>query len=469
MNQETITLSSAGLKNIVKTSQEGNLDFSFIFGEKEIKIPTIFAEFISPIVSHLHQSDPTIDTLNFNDIVNNIRTLKKKTNNNKFITEATLSNLAKISQGYPIPISTNKEEENIERRNLLYLSIFIGNDELYQKLKHITIMNNESTEIETSLEELDIFYTVSRIFPGIEYFGLINDIAKKLRSKDKEKMKSISKPVLYLLITSPHFNFDDEDCLVDIINDVFTKSSNDKNEYEEEELYINIFYEAVDFSQISIEKIEEMLNEIDYTKMTKNLWNKICEVIKNNIKSTKRKGKEEQTFEFDGNSNHRFEGIIFNLSKKSGGNVSDKGIVDVASSNFQPEMPPKNAVDFDSSNYFKSYSSDGQAWLKYDFKDRKIRPTHYSIRTRNNSDNHNPRTWVIEVSNTGQENDWRTIDTKSNVSSVSKRNQSDTFEISTKLASSEFYRYIRFRHTDFTSGNCSDLAISSLEYFGDLI
>ena len=245
MNQETITLSSSGLRNIVKSSQERNLDFSFIFGEKEITIPTIFAEFISPIVSHLHQSDPTIDTLNFNDIMNNILRLKIETNNNEIITETTLSNLKKISEGYPITISSNKEEENIETRNLLYLSILIGNGELYQKIKHITTTNNEITEIETSVEELDIFYNVSRIFPGIDYFSLINEISKKLTSKDKEEMKSIPKPVLYLLITSPHFNFDDDNCLGDIINEVFDTSSKYDNEYEEEELNINIFYETV--------------------------------------------------------------------------------------------------------------------------------------------------------------------------------------------------------------------------------
>lgn len=129
------------------------------------------------------------------------------------------------------------------------------------------------------------------------------------------------------------------------------------------------------------------------------------------------------------------------LSTKSGGNVSDKGIVDVTASAIYSGKLPKNAVDFDSNNYFRSSSSGGRAWLKYDFKDKKIRPTHYSIRTRNDSDSQNPRTWAFEVPNTDQENDWRTIDTKTNVSSVSKRNQSDTFEISTKLTSNESYRH----------------------------
>ena len=128
---------------------------------------------------------------------------------------------------------------------------------------------------------------------------------------------------------------------------------------------------------------------------------------------------------------------------------------------------PKYAVDFNNDQYFQSDGSLG--WLKYDFKDKKIRPTRYSIKTRNNSDSQNPINWCIEVSNTGKDSDWRLIDSRSGVTSVSKRNQSDTFDIQTRLTTEENYRYIRFRCTGKTSGNCDQLVISSLEYFGALI
>ena len=79
--------------------------------------------------------------------------------------------------------------------------------------------------------------------------------------------------------------------------------------------------------------------------------------------------------------------------------------------------------------------------------------------------------WCIEVSNSGNENDWRTIDSRQNVTSISKQNQSDTFEIGTKLTSNEYYRYIRLRATGNTSGGTdyNNIAFSSLEFFGTLI
>ena len=51
--------------------------------------------------------------------------------------------------------------------------------------------------------------------------------------------------------------------------------------------------------------------------------------------------------------------------------------------------------------------------LRNDYKEKKVRPARYSIKTRNDDDDQNPVNWCIEVSNTGQDHDWRIIDTRS--------------------------------------------------------
>lgn len=84
--------------------------------------------------------------------------------------------------------------------------------------------------------------------------------------------------------------------------------------------------------------------------------------------------------------------------------------------------------------------------------------TSCSIKTRNDSDNDNPLNWCIEVSNTGNKNDWKTIDSRKDVKTVSKRDQSDTFLIGTKLLSNESCRFIRLRCTGYTSYSCGYFA-----------
>lgn len=75
MSKHTFILSSAGLRNIILSSNSENIyinslneefnQFKFIIGQKEIKMNKIFAEFLSPIVSHIHHSDPTINSIFF--------------------------------------------------------------------------------------------------------------------------------------------------------------------------------------------------------------------------------------------------------------------------------------------------------------------------------------------------------------------------------------------------------------------
>lgn len=68
MSKKSFIASSSGLKNIIftTTSEETNSnvdDFHFYIGDIEIKMNRILADFISPRVSHIHQTDPTIESI----------------------------------------------------------------------------------------------------------------------------------------------------------------------------------------------------------------------------------------------------------------------------------------------------------------------------------------------------------------------------------------------------------------------
>ena len=60
MKGQSIILSAAGFKNIIVKEEEE--EFVFIIGTSEMKMNRIFAEFISPKVSHIHHSDPKTKT-----------------------------------------------------------------------------------------------------------------------------------------------------------------------------------------------------------------------------------------------------------------------------------------------------------------------------------------------------------------------------------------------------------------------
>ena len=64
MKGKNLTLSAAGLKNVVIESPQ-NQNFRFIFGKQIFSICNFFADFISPKVSKIHKSDPTINSISF--------------------------------------------------------------------------------------------------------------------------------------------------------------------------------------------------------------------------------------------------------------------------------------------------------------------------------------------------------------------------------------------------------------------
>jgi hypothetical protein len=76
------------------------------------------------------------------------------------------------------------------------------------------------------------------------------------------------------------------------------------------------------------------------------------------------------------------EGIISHLTQKHGGNVHDKGIVTITASDLddRPTYTRKNVADLSAYSYFMSDDEPHQ-WICWDFHEKRVRPTHYTIET----------------------------------------------------------------------------------------
>ena len=81
---------------------------------------TIFAEFISPKVSKIHQSDPTIDSFCFNKDIQGLTNSKNA-----------LSKFQLLSTGNSISIN---EEESFQMK---IISLLLGNEELFFRINKL--------------------------------------------------------------------------------------------------------------------------------------------------------------------------------------------------------------------------------------------------------------------------------------------------------------------------------------------
>jgi hypothetical protein len=153
-------------------------------------------------------------------------------------------------------------------------------------------------------------------------------------------------------------------------------------------------------------------------------------------------------------------GIISHLTQRYRGNVHDKGIVTITSkatpADYHPWHSPRNAADLTSGHFFFSKPRTDQ-WICWDFKERRVCPTHYIIRSDTMS------TWMIEGSPDGEH--WTVIDRKKDTPDL------DRFPNIASFAVSKFLECRCIRLTQNTphpiAGN--RMALYAFEIFGTLL
>jgi hypothetical protein len=141
----------------------------------------------------------------------------------------------------------------------------------------------------------------------------------------------------------------------------------------------------------------------------------------------------------------------------------ERNVVGVRASSSYSSYVAKNVADLATDSYWHSENQDN-SWLCYNLKNMRVKPTHYSIRSRYNGgeNTENLRNWIVEVSNNGEV--WRTIDERWNNGDLNGMNLVHAF----KVEAGDWCRYIRIRHQGMSwYGNCY-VSVSSFELFGEI-
>ncbi|KAK8897927.1 hypothetical protein M9Y10_000160 [Tritrichomonas musculus] len=462
MSDNSIILSSSGLKNIFKTKNQEE-EFEFIFGEHKLVLQRIFAEFLSPLVSRMHLSDPTINYIDYTDRLKDLN-----------ISKEVLSQVELLSEGERICIT----KEQIFQMQII--SLLLGNDELFSLIEEQYEDEIDENNIDKYLSNLNFFYTFSPIHKYVKCKSIVDYISTHFYSIDENKLLSLHSDILYSIISNEKLVIESEDSLFEFIEKLSKAKAKVK-----EALDVVRFYEEIEFTKLSEAKFNDFIETFDINEMSHEMWEKLRQCFYSCMKdstekvnktryltaSTSCKKQEGKKIDYDGNESHRFKGIINYLTEKSGSNVSDNGTVNVTSSSIICGHQARNSVDLENSqNYFQS-AGKLNSWLRYDFIENKVRPTRYSIRTRHNCDGFHPRNWVIEGSNTGgeSESEWTVLDSHQNDETLKGTSFSHTFDINKSEGSEEFYRYLRIRQTGNDSNGENYLTLSALEFFGFLI
>jgi hypothetical protein len=160
------------------------------------------------------------------------------------------------------------------------------------------------------------------------------------------------------------------------------------------------------------------------------------------------------------------DGIIARLTRQCGGNLHDKGIVDISAKAVDGKLAQyhaKHVANLHDMSYFQSPNLPDQ-WIQYDFKNQRVRPTHYIIFAHWNS--WWLRSWVLEGSLNASDGPWDELDRHDDDKTMNMEHTIGTFTVT----KSGEYRFIRLRQTGKNNGGQYDyLILFAFEIFGELI
>jgi hypothetical protein len=275
-----------------------------------------------------------------------------------------------------------------------------------------------------------------------------------------ESLAELGVDRLYLILSLPSLVIESEDWLFSFICSLLGE---DRNYF--------CLLEFVHFEFLSRDLVARFVEvSADYLDlMNVNIWQVISRrLIDSRLEISKKRGIETNCpFE-----NHEpLSGILSFLAKKHGGNVHDMGIINVSHSGWtdqaESHRAAKNACDIQGNSTFWSIIAPSQ-WICYDFRQMRIKPTYYSIRSQwdGTVDGCNLKSWVVECS----KDEWEWVEMHRVVSSVDLNDGNVTKSWAlTEDLDPDGFRYIRIRQLGKNHEGRHQFAISSFEVFGTLI
>ncbi|KAK8875627.1 hypothetical protein M9Y10_005797 [Tritrichomonas musculus] len=360
--------------------------FTFIVNGKKYTTNRIIADILSPEIRKLHFIDESINEFSINTNKNKDKTDKATLNKEDYFTDflslSTFTNL-KINQ-----------EQHQQFLKYFYL---LGNiDECVQ----LTTENS----VDYLLSVIDMESVLQNNYDSCSDVlqKLIEFIASHFEFIDKKELKKLDVCTIEEILRNESLKLKDEDSLLE-----FIMSLN-----ETDETYSNLF-EYIQIFNVSKEKFLSFINSNNYSSINSDIWDSIRSRILTS-QSTNFTQKDVKRYfigikEFTFQRGEEFNGIMNYLSTQTKGNIHDNGTIKIDSNSIHNNSRhPKNLVDFGDTNVYQS-KDDGDAFISFDFKDKFVQLSSYSIKSCNSNENGaHLKNWAIELSNEGE--NWIEID-----------------------------------------------------------
>jgi hypothetical protein len=152
------------------------------------------------------------------------------------------------------------------------------------------------------------------------------------------------------------------------------------------------------------------------------------------------------------------DGILAYLRNQYKGNLHDLHVVEVTANHNGNSLSYVVNLEL---NWISGQTPDG--WVCIDLKKRRIKLTHYSIRSSNcaGQNERHPREWAVEVA---ESSDWVEVDRRGPHSDLNGRLLIGTYEVKKPM----ICRFVRLRPLSKNCAGTWEFLFNAVEFFGDL-
>lgn len=432
--QQSIKLQFESISQVPLNKYEK--DFTFIVNGEKFITSKIVADLLSPKISKIHSSNPIFNEFSFQT--------KSTGDFERFIS---LINFEKT-------VFTDSEISFITD-----VIEVLGTEKIDLEIKknHITI-DNVVDKLQSHSQSENLF--------SQEYSEEINFLSQHFHEINKahqEDLCNLSLNTLREVMKNSNFQIETEDELLYFINKLYLKSS----KYSD-------LYEYVCFSNVTIKAIDQFVSIFDIKDLNQGTWMSLSNRLKHEIVFDKDnkcqkegydvKSATDQTKNQDTKGfceilylNKDFEGIFHYLQKQS--DIDDEVKVTFSSFNYGD---PQNLIHFDNNDFFGT-GNKSNSWICFEFTNKKIIPTNYTIKSCDYGENWiHPRSWVVEGSENSE--NWEKLDEQNDCSYLKGSNLIHTFPI--QNSDHHEFKYIRIRQTGFNWKKNNCLYFNTIEFYG---
>jgi hypothetical protein len=281
-------------------------------------------------------------------------------------------------------------------------------------------------------------YAIARQFE-IGFQGGISHLAAKFSDYSPPFFHKFTIDILYSIFANPSFVCSNEDLVLECIVSGFTDNPE----------YFSLF-EFVHFEYLLPDSILTLFDSISYLSLSLPIWRNVVRALRSRIVPP-------HTIISIPFSNVPLNGIIAHLTRTTDFSEALR-ITGHEPVNAGASWAAANAADLENMSVFCSIAAPDQ-WLCYDFGNRLIIPTHYTLRGGNGSWAGRLTKWVLEGA---MDEEWTQLDWRAEFTTVGP--EPIVFQVAQPAAC----RRVRIRQIEFHPLTNNNIVLAAFELFGDL-